>query len=191
MARAVLISIRPEWVEKILAGEKTLEVRKNRPNMETPFKIYIYCTAGNLSYEVNDGMMCNLSGGRLVVGEFVCDKIDVIQRRGIPANFDYCYLSLNEWGNDDIETEIRDIMGSCIPKERLNSYAGKTPVLYAWHISDLKVYDTPKPLSAFKGLCKIEVGCWECHYYNYTTVECDGRTIKRPPQSWCYVEELK
>lgn len=191
MARAVLISIRPEWVEKILAGEKTLEVRKNRPNMETPFKIYIYCTAGNLSYEVNDGMMCNLSGGRLVVGEFVCDKIDVIQRRGIPANFDYCYLSLNEWGNDDIETEIRDIMGSCIPKERLNSYAGKTPVLYAWHISDLKVYDTPKPLSAFKGLCKIEVGCWECPYYNYTTVECDGRTIKRPPQSWCYVEELK
>lgn len=191
MARAVLISIRPEWVEKILAGEKTLEVRKNRPNMETPFKIYIYCTAGNLSYEVNDGMMCNLSGGRLVVGEFVCDKIDVIQRRGIPANFDYCYLSLNEWGNDDIETEIRDIMGSCIPKERLNSYAGKTPVLYAWHISDLKVYDTPKPLSAFKGLCKIEVGCWECPYYNYTKMDCDGRTIKRPPQSWCYVEELQ
>lgn len=191
MAKAVLISIRPEWVEKILAGEKTLEVRKNRPNMETPFKIYIYCTAGNLSYEVNDGMMCNLSGGRLVVGEFVCDKIDVIQRRGIPANFDYCYLSLNEWGNDDIETEIRDIMGSCIPKERLNSYAGKTPVLYAWHISDLKVYDTPKPLSAFKGLCKIEVGCWECPYYNYTKMDCDGRTIKRPPQSWCYVEELQ
>lgn len=138
-----------------------------------------------------DGMMCNLSGGRLVVGEFVCDKIDVIQRRGIPANFDYCYLSLNEWGNDDIETEIRDIMGSCIPKERLNSYAGKTPVLYAWHISDLKVYDTPKPLSAFKGLCKIEVGCWKCPYYNYTKMDCDGRTIKRPPQSWCYVEELQ
>lgn len=44
MSKAVLISIRPEWVEKILNGEKTLEVRKNRPNMETPFKVYIYCT---------------------------------------------------------------------------------------------------------------------------------------------------
>lgn len=190
MSNAVLISIRPVWVEKILSGEKTLEIRKTRPKLETPFKVYIYCTAGNLNYKVNGGMVCNVSGGKLVVGEFVCDKIDVIQRRGIPANFDYCYLSLNEWGNDDIETEIRDIMGSCIPKERLNSYAGKTPVLYAWHISDLKVYDTPKPLSAFKGLCKIEVGCWECSYYNYTKMECDGRTIKRPPQSWCYVEEL-
>lgn len=37
MAKAVLISIRPEWVSKILTGEKTLEVRKTRPNMETPF----------------------------------------------------------------------------------------------------------------------------------------------------------
>lgn len=36
MAKAVLISIRPEWVDKILNGEKTLEVRKNRPNMGTP-----------------------------------------------------------------------------------------------------------------------------------------------------------
>ena len=42
--KAVLISIRPEWVDKILAGKKTLEVRKNRPNMGTPFKCYIYCT---------------------------------------------------------------------------------------------------------------------------------------------------
>lgn len=42
MAKAVLISIRPEWVEKILAGEKTIEVRKTRPNMRTPFKCYIY-----------------------------------------------------------------------------------------------------------------------------------------------------
>ena len=68
MANAVLISIRPEWAEKILAGEKTLEVRKNRPNMETPFKVYIYCTAGNLSYKVNGGKVCNVSGGKMVIG---------------------------------------------------------------------------------------------------------------------------
>ena len=37
MSRAVLISIRPEWVEKILSGEKTLEVRKTRPKLEAPF----------------------------------------------------------------------------------------------------------------------------------------------------------
>ena len=44
MDKAVLISIRTEWAEKILAGEKTLESRKASPNMGTPFKCYIYCT---------------------------------------------------------------------------------------------------------------------------------------------------
>lgn len=36
MAKAVLISIRPEWVEKILSGEKTLEVRKTRQMRRIP-----------------------------------------------------------------------------------------------------------------------------------------------------------
>ena len=58
MAKAVLISIRPDWVEKILSGEKTLEVRKTRPKLEAPFKVYIYCTAGNLSYEEPPSRRC-------------------------------------------------------------------------------------------------------------------------------------
>lgn len=41
--KSVLISIRPEWVEKIVNGEKTIEVRKSAPK-ELPFKAYIYCT---------------------------------------------------------------------------------------------------------------------------------------------------
>ena len=37
MAKAVLISIRPGWVEKILSGEKSLELRKTKPKLKTPF----------------------------------------------------------------------------------------------------------------------------------------------------------
>lgn len=33
---AVLISIRPKWCEKIINGQKTIEVRKTRPKMDTP-----------------------------------------------------------------------------------------------------------------------------------------------------------
>ena len=208
MSKAVLISIRPEWCEKIVGGEKTIEVRKTRPKLETPFKVYIYCTSGRPDLNIpisperlmrdylDTGSMrslnCPLGNGK-VIGEFVCDKIDVIRRMGIPANFDYCYLSLNEWGNDDIETEIRDIMGSCIPKERLNSYAGKTPVLYAWHISDLKIYDTPKVLSKFRRICDKGCRCEGCARYWGNGGNCGigSLQIKRPPQSWCYVEELK
>ena len=56
--KAVLISIRPEWCEKIINGQKTIEVRKTRPNMNPPFKCYIY--------------KC---GNGKVIGEFLCDEI--------------------------------------------------------------------------------------------------------------------
>lgn len=34
MSKAVMISIRPKWCEKIVNGEKTIEVRKTRPKLE-------------------------------------------------------------------------------------------------------------------------------------------------------------
>ena len=178
MAKAVLISIRPEWVKQILSGEKTQEIRKTRPTLETPFKCYIYCT--------NSGVSAGMWGKHgKVVGEFVCDNIDIIWSRGIPQNFDYCYLSLNEWGNDDIETEIRDIRESCIPKEKLNAYAGITPVLYAWHISNLKIYDKPLELDWFR---KPFIVTGERSVKN--VLAAGSVKSSAPPQSWCYVEEL-
>lgn len=58
MSKAVLLSIRPEWCEKIINGRKTIEVRKTRPKMNPPFKCYIY--------------KC---GNGKVIGEFLCDEI--------------------------------------------------------------------------------------------------------------------
>ena len=54
----IMISIRPESVEKIFHLRKTWEIRTTRPKCALPFKCYIYQT-GN--------------GG--VVGEFTCDEI--------------------------------------------------------------------------------------------------------------------
>lgn len=170
MAKAVLISIRPEWVEKILSGEKTLEVRKTRPNLETPFKCYIYCT-NNGGWLTNRGKFLN----RKVVAEFVCDRIVPI----VPATEPYGIYDVD----DDFVAQTGLVNGG------LWDY-GNGATLYGWHISGLKIYDTPKLLGAFKGLCKIEAACGACPYYNYTKMECDGRAIKRPPQSWCYVEDL-
>ena len=70
MSKAVLISIRPEWCQKIMAGQKTIEVRKTRPKMDTPFKCYIY--------------KC---GNGKVIGEFLCDQIININGAGrIPSD---------------------------------------------------------------------------------------------------------
>lgn len=164
MSKAVLISIRPKWVEKIVSGEKTIEVRKTRPKLETPFKVYIYCTMDHpyisvscgeldkLNYRTNTVGRCN---GK-VIGEFTCDQFWI----GTPHNTNPLFC-----------------MAACMDGFDTEKYAkGKT--LYGWHISDLRIYDTPKELSEFNGLRDTKFGAAPYE-------------IKRPPQSWCYVEGTK
>ena len=179
MAKVVLISIRPEWVEKIARGEKTVEVRKTRPKLGTPFKCYVYRTKGVVKH-ISKGEWFDMPVGGTVIGEFTCDRITPL--------FNVCTDNWHHLAGDVHEWHKELVKRACLTDAELKAYA-KGQNCFAWHISDLKIYDTPKPLSAFKGLCKIDVGCGECPYYNYTKMECDGRTIKRPPQSWCYVEE--
>lgn len=198
--KSVLISIQPQWVEKIVNREKTIEVRKTAPK-EVPFKAYIYCIKEK---KQDDIIWAGAFGDRgkwngHIIGEFICDRIDRIKKRGINNNFDYCYLSLNEWGNDDIEIEIKDIQKSCISKSELNAYGENSSCLYAWHISDLKIYGKPKELSEFYTIPESGSDCCcGCVWYETQLYEMPCRTcteerkyLYRPPQSWQYVEELK
>jgi predicted transcriptional regulator len=179
MSKAVLISIQPKWVEKIANGEKTIEVRKTKPKLEMPFKVYIYCTKGKPTIFESDGLVNGdipYFYNGFVMGEFVCDKITDISVvvRNCNENYNHVYH------NDECK-------GSCLTWKELQEY-GKGKPLYGWHISALKIYDKPKELSEFwtvkctnkKGSC---VGC-------EVKPNCI-KTITRPPQSWCYVEELK
>jgi predicted transcriptional regulator len=54
----LLLSIRPEFVEKIFAGEKRVELRRRRPRLQTGDTIAIYATAPR----------CELVGLARVVG---------------------------------------------------------------------------------------------------------------------------
>lgn len=177
MSKAVLISIHPRWCEKIASGEKTIEIRKTRPKLQPPFKCYIYCTMDHpyisvscgeldkLNYRTNTVGRCN---GK-VIGEFVCDT----------------YVTDKTFGHDALFNAA-----ACMNESDVVAYSAGSPI-YGWHISNLKIYDTPRKLSEFKGLCKVESDCCACPHYNYSKMDCDGRTIKRPPQSWCYVENVK
>lgn len=189
--KSVLISIKPEWCMKILSGEKTIEIRKTRPKLEPPFKCYIYCTKApqKLITIFRDGdvfgdgavyhgkpQFVTWDGGNIpseirpkeqtVVAEFTCDKIG--------------FYSGKSWlVKEDIENVTA---GSCMTLEQVKEYAGWRKVktfterkdLYMWHISDLKVYDTPVELSRLTALRQTKFG--------YEPIE-----IKRAPQSWCYV----
>lgn len=175
MAKAVLISIRSEWCEKIISGEKTIEARKTHPNLVPPFKCYIYCTAGRPDLNIpiprerimqdylETGSMkslnCPLGNGK-VIGEFTCNKVTNI--------FSYSRF----WLSED------NVLHTCLSAAELRKYAYGANGLYGWHISDLVVYDKPKELCEFTGLRKTKFGA-------------EPIEIKRPPQSWFYVEELQ
>lgn len=136
MDKSVLISIRPQWCDKIIGGEKAIEIRKTRPKTETPFKCYIYCT--------QSGVALGAWGKRgKVIGEFTCDRID----RLAPANEPY--------GIYDIDDDY--VLQTCLENGALWDYGHGTP-LYGWHISNLRIYDEARELSEFTGLRNTRFG---------------------------------
>lgn len=193
--KAVLISIRPKWCSKIVNGEKTIEVRKTKPKLEPPFKCYIYMTKGFASYAVLNNMWCHNNGGMCVIGEFVCDRISEFKYKG--GGF---------LVQGSIPTTIDELARSCLTDKEFRDYA-KENTVFGWHISDLKVYDKPLELRQFttEGDCDC-MNCRKCFWSepgNGYNVEDDcglvyeylgtGKTLKplfRPPQSWCYVEDM-
>lgn len=168
MSKAVLISIQPKWCELIASGKKTIEVRKSRPKIDTPFKVYIYCTKAPKGWFFMNSPDVRRDGK--VIGEFACDKIE----RFSVTTDDNSTISEKDMVNKSCMTihELAKYELDAIPKEFTIYKIG----VYGWHISDLKIYDKPKELSEFEGLRKTKFG--------YEPIE-----ITRPPQSWQYVEE--
>lgn len=216
--KSVMLSIKPKWCELIAIGKKTIEVRKTRPKLETPFKCYIYCTKDSKDpdrlwvlneqcrqkYDGLTTVCANLAkseshheGNGKVIGEFVCDNIFMIWD-GYAGN----------QGDDCLTFE-----------ERENYLKGDNG--YGWHISDLVIYDEPRGLGEFVvddkaaiktcrhrfrwgqpegvaqhggwikgGYCCTRysepVSCEPVFCENYIT-----KSVSRPPQSWCYVEEVE
>ena len=52
--KAVLMSIKPKWCELIAQRKKTIEVRRTKPKLNVPFKVYIYCTKRETVYLPSD-----------------------------------------------------------------------------------------------------------------------------------------
>lgn len=162
MSKAVMLSIRPKWCEKIASGEKTIEVRKTRPKLETPFKVYIYCT--------QSGVALGAWGKHgKVIGESTCDRI-------------YWLAPLNH-APEDVEQQ------ACLTREEIVRYL--KGVGYGYHISDLRIYDQPRELTEFRRACPNDLYCESCAMYSNNNGICNNGALplRHPPQSWCYVEE--
>lgn len=184
--KSILISIKPEWCEHIANHRKVFEIRKSRPKVDNVFKCYIYCTNDKklfLDSDCNNKFWTekNYGGSHYyngkVVGEFVCDYIE-----------EHTIYSLTEqFGHINRKRRLLEL--SCLSWEELTKYIGtyRSDKCYAWHISNLKIYDKPKELSEFWTIkcTNKKNGCQGCK----VKPNCI-KTITRPPQSWCYVESL-
>ena len=188
--KSVLISIQPKWCGLIASGKKTVEVRKTKPKLKTPFKVYIYCTNNKdmlwilkeseresrrkiaSIFTAKDVGGATKANGK-VIGEFVCDEIKDCREVFIAPT---C-LTTDEW---------------------LKYTDGYKRKVWGWHISDLVIYDKPRELGEFSRKCE-KTPCEGCEHLKYQGVnsaeydyDCEflGNRIPitRPPQSWCYVE---
>lgn len=189
--------------------KKKAEIRKTKPNRELPVRVLIYCTKDKrLVCKFDKGEDCygdvlekplyvhshcwingHIVDGK-VVGEFICKEIKEVYQ----CNSGWVYE--NARVNKD---KFFDYLG--IPRDTHFGYDKKA---YAWIIEDLKIYDEPKELSEFyifdKDKRRPSVDCeykkrgfshdWCLQTDNRFCNEllCDKKRIKRPPQSWCYVE---
>lgn len=211
----ILIPIHPEWCERIFNGEKTIEVRKTRPKIDTPFEVLVYCTMPKERWSVGHQIFHNdtlytLPTGELktgdalelradwlgkynednflngkVIGSFVCDKVD-------------------EYSFSNLEARYRindvDLAKTCLNHPELIAY-GKGKTLRGLHITEPKLFNRPMELSEFGTICKKhgDDRCNDCLYLRVSAYDdcvdtwCGVGNVKpltRVPQSWIYVETV-
>lgn len=169
--KAILMSIKPKWVVKILNGEKTIEIRKKFPSDYVGW-VYIYCCKQrkneigcHINYEKVDGK---------VVARFWCDKVEDVK-----FNMDYVFGGL--YNTQSYSNEKCFERDCCLSQKELDNYLNKNnnkrdKVGVAIHITKLKIFDKPKELKEFTPRYEDRAGV----YYGYP--------LTRAPQSWCYVE---
>lgn len=159
--RAVILSLNPRWCALVASGKKTAELRKTAPQqILTPFKVYIYATKKSERF-LREGADQSGAGGKewrvtqKVIGEFICDSIYFGSGYDIATNPEKAFLNTRL-----TMRQIKQYLKIPVGAEKEGDFNGKYSFA-VWHISQLKIYDNPKPLSDFG--------------------------LKCPPQSWCYI----
>ena len=190
--KSILLSIKPEWLAKILNKDKTIEVRKKFPKDYVGW-VYLYCSKskpylygdksvyeGKQEYfwvqKIEGNGIVPLLNGK-VVARFWCDKVTEMI-----VGEDCC-------GDAEIEEGWSLIDQTCLTEIEIIKYLGGMGKNgYAIHISKLEIFDRPRELSEFyttkldEDLTKrfddsiqLENGTWV-------------KRITKAPQNYCYIE---
>lgn len=213
----ILMSIRPEWVEKICEKiaeqdgkpvyKKRIEVRKTKPSKELPVRVFIYCTkhkerlievvkkgddiGWGCTYKEDKPLFIKTFADSAMLGSSGIGKVigEFICDKVLEWNYLPDHIEENGY---EYYIECKDGHATCLTYDEIENY-GKGKTLYGWHITDLKIYDKPKKLSEFGNLCRkdcLRLGKGKsCEFLSTDGTPCNRIIpITRPPQSWCYVE---
>ena len=206
--KALLLSIKPKWVAKILNKEKTIEVRKKFPKNYKGW-VYIYCTKDNKTKLLSNSFQYYVVGNKdykdylgnwngKVVARFYCDKVEEI------------YGMYDELGwNYEFKNEEELLRKSCLDNEDLGTYLkicnnnDFQKVGYAIHISNIEIFDKPKELGEFyTGKLKVfdrtkqekptpilKICSNYCNPKNPVPTRCGCRErLTKAPQNYMFIE---
>ena len=204
MKKVIILSIQPQWLEKILNGEKTIEIRKSIPKCDYPIDVYLYCTKPNKFPHTSNGNKVQIltfdkstnkyrlwksSYEKVLNGKIVAKfTLNKVERFDVPYPA-YFY---------EVKDKLQHIVdGSCLNLMSLHHYL-RIKAGYAWHIDNLEIFEKPMELKEFKYEClKGEKNrCDGCDFYYFNQNESVGTEeeclcdcmprLTRPPQSWGY-----
>lgn len=130
---AVMINLSPEECMRIATGEQKALLRKLKPNLNTPFKVYILCSKSETRVFGNDK-------------SFLTDSFKLLKSE---KDFERTSCDTHYLVQGWIEKALAEIIeDTCSDYSSLYSYLAKKSA-YAWYVSDLKFYDKSKSVSDF------------------------------------------
>ena len=175
--KSVLMTFSIYWLYLVLEDKKEEEVRKYIPRAKDWDKI-VKMYAGKNKRELMRIPKVHREKYRKLMGKVVGEFVNDSTRKGKADNLIQAY-----YHNDPDKT--------CLSDQELVDYANTGKPVYFLHISDLKIYDKPKELNEFYKVGKHNAcvnGNRTCYYVREDFCRECKYSIKRPPQSWCYIE---
>ena len=183
----ILASIKPYYYYLIAEEKKKIEVRKTALK-NLPQDIVFYMSKDEKSFaKIPKKFQEKYRKHFGKIGmRVVCDEVEEFHEWELSPQGKFA----------DFERERLEnfLTAACLSEEEVVRYRENLPYfkpLYGWHISDLKIYDKPKPIMQFYKPCPIKIkNCPVCELYS-TYTGCCMNNIDRPPQSYMFVEEVQ
>lgn len=182
MSKAILISIKPQFVAEILNRRKTLEIRKTAPKAwadylssksfekPTPIDVYIYCTkSSEYLLDKDNKYFCWDKREHHYLFRYCDEPHEHFFQGKVVAKFrlrkvkEFDSKSFTDTANKTcvLNPHTCETTSSCLSWGEIRDYC-KGGIGYAWPISDLEIFDEPIPLAALGA--------------------------ESAPQSWAYIE---